>query len=119
MSDSKQLKLNGEEKIAPKPIRVIDNTMAVMEEKDEETEYIVLKFAGKTYSTFHKKGTGILSPDIKISRKQKVETFGVGKQNNFWIKGVFTEGSGHEKIDAIPFELNIYSGMIKKDFEKK
>jgi hypothetical protein len=82
-SDDTQLSLNPKEKKEEKAIRVIDNTMSVIDEKDKEVDYIVLKMGNKSFSTNHKNmGLGNVS-GIK-AKMQTVRTVGVGKQKNFW-----------------------------------
>ena len=42
-------------------------------------------------------------------------TNNIGEEDNFWVKGKFTETNNHEKLnEKLPFELNIYSEL--KDF---
>ena len=40
---------------------------------------------------------------------QIVNTKGIGEQAQLWIKGKFTEGKDHEKLEEeTDFELNLY-----------
>ena len=79
-----------------------------MKEEDEVVEYIVIKIGDKVYSTtFSEIRTG---KDISVAKKQLVITDGIGSQDNLWIKGKFTEGKNHVKLDEdINFEINIYT----------
>jgi hypothetical protein len=87
-------------------------TMKILSEKIANAEYIIIKIGDKTYSTSYsdiKNGK-----DISIAKNQAVDTAGIGKQNNLWIKGKFTEGKYHNKFDMpIPFELNVYTKLEK------
>jgi len=87
-------------------IRDLGN-MKVLKEKDKKVEYVVIKIGDKVYSTtFSEIKTG---KDIDISKLQLVDTKGIGKQQNLWIKGKLTEGKNHKKLEKKQqFELNIY-----------
>ena len=90
-------------------IRDLGN-MQILEEKKEQVEYIVIKIGDQVYSTSYEEiKTG---KDIDIRMLQKVNTKGIGKQDNLWIKGKFTEGKYHKKLDKpVSFELNVYTGV--------
>lgn len=89
----------------------VSDTMKVKQSFNLTTQYVVIKIGDKVYSTTFSDMEG---KDISTSMVQITETKGIGTQKNIWIKGKFTEGKGHKSIDAIPFEINIYSKTNKK-----
>jgi len=98
----------------------VSSTMVVKGEEEKKVDYIVIKIGGKTYST---NTTTFPNTDINLSKLQITDTKNIGKQENLWIKGQFTEEAGHKKLDApTPFELNVYSQIPEnnvKDFKKE
>lgn len=93
------------------PFRV-SPSMTVLKSKNKKIDYIVLKIDGKSYSTSFKNVNGGHITGVL----QRVETVGVGKQNQLWIKDKFTEGTGHQQLDKEkPFELNVYFNEEVKD----
>jgi hypothetical protein len=90
------------------------DTMVSTKECIKNVKYIVLKIGDKTYSINSNHFIPEANPDVNISKVQKTTTLNVGTQENFWIKGVFTEEKNHEKIRPIPFELNIYSDIKER-----
>ena len=117
-NEEKQLSLNPKERREEKAIRVIDNTMSIIDEKDKEVNYIVLKMGGKSYSTNHK-NIGMENRSEIRAKIQTVRTVGIGKEKNFWIKAVLTEGSNHQPIHPITIELNLYSPCKESEFEAR
>jgi hypothetical protein len=90
------------------------DTMISVKENIKNVKYLVIKIGDKTYSINSNHFLPEANSDIYISKIQKTITKNVGSQENFWIKGVFTEEKNHEKIKPIPFELNIYSELKEK-----
>lgn len=84
-------------------IRDLGN-MIVEKEDVLKTDYVVLKINNNVFSSSYKEP----GKDLKISMIQIVNTKGIGKQKNIWIKGFFTETKCHKQIKEVPFELNVY-----------
>jgi len=83
----------------------VSDTMKVEFSEDKKIDYIVVKIGNKTYSTSY---TDINSGKIK-GKLQLVDTKGVGKQHQIWVKGNFTEGENHKTLEEpASFELNLY-----------
>jgi len=78
----------------------ISDTMSMISSEDIPVDYIVLKMGDKALSTDHNRHG--------ISKLELVKTKEVGFQNNIMIRATFTETTGHQKIQEIPFQLNIY-----------
>lgn len=79
----------------------ISETMSMLSGENIPVDYVVLIIGDKTFSTDHNK--------CDIARLELVKTKEVGCQNNIRIKGHFHETNGHQKIEAVPFQLNIYT----------
>jgi hypothetical protein len=118
VDEDTQMSLNPKKKEEGKPIRIIDNTMAVLKEEDREVDYIVLKIGDQTFSTNHQNGGKANISGVK-AKMQIVDTVGIGKNKNLWCKGVLTEGKNHQKITPIPFELNVYMAHKERGFEER
>ena len=99
----------------------VSNTMKVLKNKNLKGEYIVIRIGNETYSTsFGEIKTG---KDIDRCALQKVDTVGIGIQDNVWVKGTLTEGTNHKPLSEgtallnvssdgkIPFEINIYTSQ--------
>ena len=83
----------------------VSDTMTVLFSEDKKIDYIVLKIGNKTFSTNYED----IANGKMMGKLQLVETKGIGKQHQLWIKGNFTEGNNHKKLDEEkPFELNLY-----------
>ena len=98
----------------------VNGNMFAQENKRKKIHYMILKIGDKVYST---KFGEIPCKDINIAEHQKSFTKNIGEEDNFWIKGKFSEGKGHTILpEKIPFELNIYSDPeekpIKNDINK-
>lgn len=119
MIDETQMSLTPKERREEKAIRLIDNTMAVLDEKDKEINYIVLKMGRNSFSTNHK-NIGMEGRSEIKAKIQTVRTVGIGKEKNLWIKAVLTEGSNHQPLaEPITIELNLYSPCNESEFEEK
>lgn len=86
----------------------VSSTMKVISNKKIKPHYVVIRIDGKTYSTTFG-GDAFDDKDIDACNLQLVETEGIGREDNMWAKGRLTEGENHQKIAAIPFEINIYA----------
>lgn len=83
----------------------VSDTMKVLFQEEKKIDYIVFKIGDKSYSTSYEDIVkGLIKGNLQI-----VETKGIGKQTQLWIKGELTEETDHKKLEVnIPFELNIY-----------
>jgi hypothetical protein len=78
-------------------------TMKVLSEHVIPIDYVVLKTKGNTFSTRRN------CKNMGTAMIQQVETEGIGRQNNLWLKGLFVEKGQHTILSIpVPFELNIY-----------
>ena len=85
----------------------VSDTMIAQDGEKKKIHYIVIKIGDKVYSTTFGQ---IPCVDLERAEHQETSTKNIGKEDNFWIKGKFTETNKHTKMEApIPFELNIYS----------
>ncbi len=84
----------------------VSHTMTAVTNKAIRGHYIVIRIDGKTYST---RFGDLQGSDIDACNLQLVNTKGIGREDNLWVKGRLTETSGHAKITPIPFEINVYA----------
>ena len=86
----------------------VSETMTVENVKIIKGFYLVIKIGDQFFST---KFTDINGSDIMKAILQLSDTKNIGKQSNLYIKGSFSETTGHREIQPIPFELNFYSDL--------
>lgn len=105
-TDDEVKEILGTDEIPADPVPFnVSRTMKVLKRRNKKIDYIVLRIDGKSYSTpFADINSGKINGTL-----QRVDTTGIGEQDQLWIKSYFSEGSGHQKLpENKPFELNVY-----------